>query len=162
MKDEDTKEIHFSQHISSFKIMEIMDKYPNLEIITCPPSIYKRISKTYIEVLNTLDINVKTKYKRKRKPKKSNIILKDKIMKLAKEGYAPKQIAKKLDISLNKVYNINHRIDEKFKFNNYKRKYTDEDRNLIISMKNNGESPKNISEKLNIPVRSVYYILNKK
>ena len=39
-----------------------MENYPNLEVITCSPSVYKRTSNTYIEALSQLDIEVRKKY----------------------------------------------------------------------------------------------------
>ncbi|WP_225370322.1 hypothetical protein [Methanobrevibacter arboriphilus] len=47
-KDKNKKEaetIHISSQLSSKMIVNLMDEYPNLKRITCPPSIYKRISK---------------------------------------------------------------------------------------------------------------------
>lgn len=162
MENDNDTEIHIKQALSSSKIMELMDNYPNLETITCSPSVYKRIPKKYVEALDTLDIAVKIDYKWGRSPKASNTFLKNKIMKLAETGKTAKEIAKNLDISLNKVYYLVKQNDENFKFNDYKRKYTDEEKDLMISMKNNGKSVKEISKKLNIPTRSVYYILNNK
>ena len=60
--DENITTIHITKALSSSMIVEIIDNYPNLEEITCAPSVYRRTSKRYIEALNQLDINVKTKY----------------------------------------------------------------------------------------------------
>lgn len=160
MYDEETTEIHIKQALTSSKIMELMDQYPNLHTITCSRSVYNRISKRYIEALNTLDIEVKIKYNWGRKSKYD--LLKSKVIKMAEEGFSAKSIAKKLDIPLNKVYYLVRSSDSDFKFNNYKKKHDDDKRNLIFDLRDGGKKPKEISEELDIPLRTVYYILNKK
>jgi len=61
-KEDLIEEVHISTSLGSKKIMELIDKYPNLKIVTCPKSIYNRISKKYLEVLEKLGITVKIKY----------------------------------------------------------------------------------------------------
>lgn len=160
MEDDQTTEIHIKQALSSLKIMDLMDRYPNLQTITCPKSVYKRISKTYIDALESLDIEVKIKYNWGRRPKYD--MLKSKVIKLAKSGLSAKAIARQLEIPLNKVYYLARTSDENFKFNDYKRKYDDNKRKMVRKLKDEGRKPKEISEELDIPVRTVYYILNKK
>lgn len=57
--DEDVTTIHITQVLSSSRIMDLMDEYPNLCEITCSPSVYDRTSKNYIDALEQLDIEVK-------------------------------------------------------------------------------------------------------
>ena len=136
-------------------IVELLDKYPNLEEITCPPSIYKRTSKTYIEALESMHINVKIKYEWGAKSKSNDIEFY--VLKLSNEGLSAKQISQKLDISLNRVYYLLKK--SKAKFDNRKRKYNYKE---IKQLKKDGFSPKEISENMDIPLRTVYYILNNK
>lgn len=153
--DEKVTTIHITKALSSSMIVELIDKYPNLEEITCSPSVYKRTSKTYIDALNQLDIEVNQKYEWGAKSKSNDIEFY--IQKLSNEGLTARQISQKLDISLNRVYYLLRK--SKTKFDNRKRKY---DYAEIKQLKNEGLSAKEISEKLDIPLRSVYYILNKK
>lgn len=153
--DENVTTIHITQALSSSMIVELIDKYPNLEEITCSPSVYKRTSKTYIDALSQLDIEVNQKYEWGAKSKSNDIEFY--IQKLSNEGLTARQISQKLDISLNRVYYLLRK--SKTKFDNRKRKY---DYAEIKQLKNEGLSAKEISEKLDIPLRSVYYILNKK
>ena len=60
--DEDVTTIHITKALSSAIIVDLMENYPNLEVITCSPSVYKRTSNTYIEALSQLDIEVRKKY----------------------------------------------------------------------------------------------------
>jgi hypothetical protein len=153
--DEDVTTIHITKALSSSLIVEMMDKYPNLEEITCSPSVYKRTSRTYIEALKTLDINVKKQYNWGAKSKSNEIEFY--VKKLSDEGLTAKQISQKLDISLNRVYYLLRKA--RTDFDNRKRKH---DHTEIRKLKNEGLSAKEISEKLNVPLRTVYYVLNKK
>lgn len=153
--DENVTTIHITQALSSSMIVELIDKYPNLEEITCSPSVYKRTSKTYIDALSQLDIEVNQKYEWGAKSKSNDIEFY--IQKLSNEGLTARQISQKLDISLNRVYYLLRK--SKTDFDNRKRKYNHAE---IKQLKKDGLSAKEISEKLDIPLRSVYYILNKK
>lgn len=157
---ENNSKIHITKALSSSLIMELMDENPNLEVITCSPSLYNRTSKKYIEILKSLDIEVKKEYNWGAKPKFKN--QENDILNLAKKGFKAKEISEKLGIPISRVYHLVRKSDDKFKFNNYKRKYDNSKRELINSMKNEGKNPKEISRELNIPIRTVYYILNKK
>lgn len=161
MENEDITKVHINQSLSSSKILELMDQYPNLHTITCSKSIYNRISKTYIDALNSLDIEVQIKnHKRGRKSKYD--LLRSNVVKLAKSGLSAKTISKQLGINISKVYYLIKSYDENFKFNDYKRKYDDDKQDLVHKMIDEGKKPKEISDELDIPLRSVYYILNKR
>ena len=59
---ESIREVHTTKALSSSAIVELIDKYPDLEVITCSPSVYERTPKNYIEALEKLDIRVEKKY----------------------------------------------------------------------------------------------------
>ena len=153
--DESVTTIHITQALSSSRIVGLMDEYPNLEEITCSPSIYNRTSKRYIEALKQLDITVKQKYNWGAKSKSNGIEFY--VKKLSDEGLTAKQISQKLEISLNRVYYLLKKSQTDF--DNRKRKH---DYSEINELKKDGLTAKEISQKLNMPLRSVYYILNKK
>lgn len=153
--DEDLTTIHITKALSSSMIVELIDKYPNLEEITCSPSVYKRTSKTYIDALSQLDIEVRQKYNWGAKSRSNGIEFY--VQKLSNEGLTAKQISQKLEISLNRVYYLLKKSNTEF--NNRKRKY---DHVQIKQMRDEGLSAREISDKMNIPIRSIYYILNKK
>ena len=153
--DEETRTIHITKALSSSMIVELIDKYPNLEEITCSPSVYNRTSKRYIDALSQLDIEVKKKYKWGAKSVSNN--LEFYVLKLSNEGLSAKEISKKLDISLNRVYYLLRKTNASF--DNRQRNHNHND---VKRLKREGLKPKEISEKLDIPIRTVYYILNKK
>ena len=71
--DEELTTIHITKALYSSMIVELIDKYPNLEEITCSPSVYKITSKTYIDALSQLDIEVRQKYNWGAKSKSNGI-----------------------------------------------------------------------------------------
>ena len=156
-----TEEIHISTTLSSKKIVELIDKYPNLKIITCPKSIYNRISKKYLEVLDELGIAVKIKYNWG-KPVKYTEKDRINVINLIKEGLFPQNIAKKLDIPVQSVYYLkNKNKDEQIKLKRGKRKkYSYDIREKVKKLANEGIPIKIISKSENIPLRTVYDIIN--
>ena len=153
--DKDVRTIHITKTLSSSMIVELIEKYPNLEEITCPPSVYKRTSKTYIDALNKVHINVKIQYNWGAESRSNGIEFY--VLKLSNEGLSARQISQKLEIPLNRVYYLLRKSDAKF--DNRRRKY---DHDEIKKLKEEGLSAKEISQNLDIPLRTVYYVLNKK
>ncbi|WP_298525607.1 hypothetical protein [uncultured Methanobrevibacter sp.] len=153
--DENVTTIHITKVPSSSMIVELIEKYPNLEEITCSPSVYNRTSKTYIDALSQLDIEVVKKYNWGAKSKTDGAEFE--VKKLSDEGLSAREISERLGLSLNRVYYLlkKSRAD----FDNRKRKH---DHDKVRSLKDEGLSPREISEKLDMPIRTVYYILNKK
>ena len=156
LMDEDVTSVHITKGLTSSTILDLIEEYPNLEEITCCPSIFNRISKNYIDALNQLDITVSKKYNWGAKPKYSS--LEEDILNLAKEGKKAKEIAGLLDISQNKVYYLLRKNKQGVKFDNYSKKHNHDE---VKSLKEEGLKPKEIASKLDIPLRTVYYILNK-
>nr|WP_295000460.1 hypothetical protein [uncultured Methanobrevibacter sp.] len=153
--DDNVTSIHITKALSSSMIVELIDEYPNLEEITCSPSVFNRTSRRYVDALRQLDIEVKTEYNWGAKSRSNGIEFY--VSKLSNEGLSAKQISQKLDISLNRVYYLLRK--SKTDFDNRKRKY---DHAEIRQLKDDGLTAKEISEKLDMPLRSVYYILNNK
>lgn len=153
--DENVTTIHITKVLSSLGIMNLLEEYPNLERITCSPSVYERTSDNYIQALNQLDIEVVKQYHWG--ASRQSCDYEHELLRLASEGYKAKEIAEILDISVNRVYYLLRRNKKKLDTNTKKHDYDE-----ITSLKESGLKPKEISEKLDIPLRTVYYILNKK
>ena len=68
-------------------IVELIEEYPNLEVITCSPSVYNRTSNTYIDALSQLDIEVKKKYNWGAKSQSNGAEFE--VLKLSDEGLKP-------------------------------------------------------------------------
>ena len=155
--DDNVTTIHVTEVLSSVMIMDLMDRYPNLNEITCAPSVYERTSKRYIDALGQLDIEVKKKYNWGAKSRTHGE--EEVVLGLAKQGYNAREIAEKLDMKINRVYYLLRKSSDDIKFDNYRRKYN---HNEVKSLYGDGLNAREIAEKLDMPLRTVYYILNKK
>jgi hypothetical protein len=154
-------QIHITKPLTSETIIELMDKYPSLRRITCSKSLYDRIPSKYIEALNSLDIIVEIDYDWGRKQVYSNEDI-NQVLNLLNDGKSPKIVSQELEIPLKRVYYFRNKYSQNPKKNYHKRKYDEENRIEIKKLKDEGFNPKEISEKFNIPIRSIYYILNNK
>lgn len=147
--------VHVTKVLTSAVIVDLIERYPNLSEITCAPSVYDRTSKTYIDALKQLDIEVKKRYQWGAKSQTHGAEFK--VLKLSNQGLNPKEIAEKLGISLNRVYYLlrisNAKFDNRRRTHNHRK---------IKQLKSDGLSAKEIANELDMPLRSVYYILNKK
>lgn len=153
--DETVTTIHVTKVLTTLTIIDLFEEYPNLREITCAPSVYNRISKKYISVLEEVGITVKKKYNWGAKSKTNG--LEFEVLDLSKQGLKPGEISEKLGITRNRVYYLLRKA--KGKFDNRKRKYNYEE---VRALKADGLTAKEISQKKSIPLRTVYYILNNK
>ncbi len=151
------EDIYVKQLLTSRKIMDLLDQYPNLKRIRCPYSLYKRTSPKYLEVLNELGVEVKPIKKRGR-PRKYSDEQRNLVNKLLKEGKSPHQISGQIDIPLKTVYYLKKGIELK---KGRKYKYDPKLRMEIKKMATKGYTAKEISQKFKVPLRTVYYILKK-
>ena len=135
--DEKTRTIHITKALSSSMIVELFDEYPNLEEITCSPSVYNRTSSKYIDALTTLGVEVKKKYEWGAKSRSNNLELY--ILKLSDEGMSAREISNRLEIPLNRVYYLLRK--GKASFNNRQRKHDHDD---VKRLRREGLKPKKI------------------
>lgn len=147
------KKIHINQPLTSRRIIEILEKNPDLEKITCPPSLYHRIPQKYLKALKNLGIKVESKRQRKYTEKDVKMI-----RKLISEGKTPKEIASITKMPIKTIYYL--KGDMKLK-RGPKPKYDRITRIRIRKMAEKGVPAKKIAEKFNIPLRTVYYIIKK-
>jgi hypothetical protein len=150
------KEIHVEKLLSFRMIMELLEQYPDLRKITCPASLYARISYKYLLALSELGIVIEPVETRGR-PKKYNEEDVHKIKDMLNEGKTPQEIANKLDIPLKSVYYLNGYQLKRGR----KSKYDDETSKKVKKLYNIGLSAKEISKDMDIPLRSVYSLLKR-
>ncbi|MBI5459824.1 helix-turn-helix domain-containing protein [Methanobacterium sp.] len=152
MKDE----IYVNKPLSFSRIMELLDQYPDLKKISCPPSLYSRISPKYIQALNELGVTV-VPVEKKGRPKKYNEKDAENIRHLLKSGNTPKEIAETLNIPLKTVYYLKEsplKRGRKIKYDTLKVK-------KVKNLYKNGVPAKDISKDLKIPLRTVYSLLKR-
>lgn len=136
--------------------MELLDKYPGLKKISCPPSLYSRISPKYLQALDELGVEVEP-IEKKGRPKKYHDKETEKVEILLKSGHTPQEIAENLQLPLKTVYYLKDsslRPGRKIK---YDHKQVQKVKNLY----KNGVSAKEISNNLKIPIRTVYSLLKR-
>lgn len=151
------EKIHVNQPLTSRKIIEVLEKNPDLKKITCPISLYHRTSKKYLKALEELGIEVEP-LKRMGRPRKYSDKDVRLVQRLLKEGMSPKQISGITEMPLKTVYYL--KGDMKLK-RGKKPKYDRNTRLRVHEMARKGVAVREISEKLGIPLRTVYYILKK-
>ncbi len=148
--------LYVNEQLSSRKIMELLDSNPDLEKITCPTSIYKRISQKYLNALKKLGIEVEPVFKRGR-PKKYHTNESAMIQNMLNDGESPKEISKKLNIPVKTVYYLkNSRLKR-----GRKSKYTPETAMEVKKLYKKGIPAKKISENLQIPLRTLYILIKR-
>ncbi|MCL2687387.1 MAG: resolvase [Methanobrevibacter sp.] len=155
--------VHISSQLSSKMIVELIEKYPNLKKITCPPSLYNRISDKYLEALEELGITVEINHNWNTKIKYTDYEKKT-VYNMIKEGKTPLKISNDLNIPIKTIYYLKDSYNKKTHNKIHlkrgkKKKYNMELREKIKKLQISGISPKEISKKENIPLRTVYYIL---
>lgn len=166
-----SKKVHISEKLTSKKILEILNENEDLKEITCPKSLFDNISPKYIEALSELNIVIKEEYNYKKESKYS-INTQNEIMELIKKGNSVKEISDQKKIPEKTVYWIISKNNSKNKKKNNNNgslvklkkpptKYSFDELNKIIEMYQNGFSPKEISEKLDITIRTVYRHIKK-
>ena len=99
---ENVRTIHITKALTTSMILHLINEYQNLSEITCAPSVYERTSSKYIDALNELGIKVNKKYNWGAKPRTNGAEFE--VLELSNAGLSPKEIAQKLDITLNRVY----------------------------------------------------------
>ncbi len=99
-KAKEIKEVHFGKRPTQKLISNILTKFPNLEKITVPPSLYKGMSKRLLNALEKLCIKVEIEDRRE---KYSEDIIRE-IRKELRNGAKAKDIAEKYNIPLRTVY----------------------------------------------------------
>ncbi|MFB2624018.1 helix-turn-helix domain-containing protein [Methanothermobacter marburgensis] len=149
------EKVHLNQPLTSRRIIEILEKNPDLKKITCPISLYHRTSKRYLEALEELGVEVEP-VKRIGRPRKYTENDVKMVQNLLREGKTPKQISGITNIPLKTVYYL--KGDMKLK-RGKKRKYDKNTRLRVREMARKGVPARKISEELGIPLRTVYYIL---
>ncbi len=148
--------VYVNEQLSSRKIIEILDNNPDLEKITCPISIYTRISKKYMDALNELGIEVEPVQRRGR-PKKYGSNEATKIQSMLDKGESPKAISQKLNLPIKTVYYLKNSSLKRGR----KVKYTSEKAKEVKKLYNKGIPAKRISKNLKIPLRTVYLLIKR-
>lgn len=154
------EEVHTSATPTFADIIKILEENQDLKKLTCPESVYNRISKKYLAALDEMGIEVEIQNHSGAKEKYQED--EREVIQLALDGKKPKEISQILQIPTKTVYYLISKNRDKIKLDNYARKYDLNERDEIKSLNYEGHSASEIASMKNIPLRSVYYILNDK
>jgi hypothetical protein len=149
-------EIYVNKPLSFSKIMDLLDQHPDLKKITCPPSLYSRISPKYLKALDELGVAVEP-VEKKGRPKKYDEENVEELQRLLKSGQSPKEIAETLKIPLKTVYYLK---DFPLK-RGRKIKYNTEKVQKVKNLYNEGIPAREIAVRMEIPIRTVYSLLKR-
>ncbi|MEG3224272.1 MAG: resolvase [Methanobacteriales archaeon Met13] len=148
-------EIYISEPLTIQSIMDLLERYPHLERITCPPSLYARTSPKYLDALKNLGVEVKPEQRTGRPPKYTQKEI-SQVNQMLSQGNTPQQIAQKTSIPLKSIYNL---IEKPLKPRG--KKYGPETIKKVKELYKQGITPREISDELEIPLRSVYFLIKK-
>ncbi|HMK54640.1 MAG TPA: helix-turn-helix domain-containing protein [Methanobacteriaceae archaeon] len=149
------KEIYVAELLTIQRIMNLLEQYPDLERIKCPPSLYARTSPKYLDALKTLGIEVKPEQRKGRPPKYTQKEI-SQINQMSSQGNTPQQIAQNTGIPLKSVY---HLIKNPLKHPG--KKYGPQTIIKVKELHKKGMGARKISDEMEIPLRSVYFLLKK-
>ncbi len=149
-------EIRVNEQLSASRIMEILEKYPELEKIKCPHSIYQRISPKYLDALEKLGIKIEI-INQIGRPPKYDVEVRKNVQIMLDQGLSPSEVAQRLKIPIKTVYYLKNKHLKRGR----KRKYDNLTEKRVKKLFKKGLSAQKISEKLEIPLRTVYYLRNR-
>ena len=104
--DENVTEVYVSLRPTKEVVVKILENAPNVKRISCPPSLYPKVSKRVIYALGQLGIElVPERYPRGRPRKYDEETIKL-VRELAEKGVPMREISARLGIPLRTVYYI--------------------------------------------------------
>ncbi|AFK23024.1 DUF1699 family protein [Pyrococcus sp. ST04] len=102
--NEDVTEVYINLRPTKEVIVRILDNAPNVKVIGCPPSLYPKVSKKVINVLEQMGIKVIPISKGRGRPRKYSQKTIEQINEMLKKGKRPREISKALGIPLRTLY----------------------------------------------------------
>ncbi|WP_054839797.1 helix-turn-helix domain-containing protein [Thermococcus sp. JCM 11816] len=104
--NEDVSEVYVNLRPTKEVVVKILERSPNVRKITCPPSLYPKVSQKVIMALNQLGgvELLPESYPTGGRPKKYDEKTIKQVVELARKGVPMKEISRKLGIPLRTVY----------------------------------------------------------
>lgn len=99
-----TKEVHLSIRPTINILASILTSAPNVERITCPPSLFERTPEKIKTALEKVGISFDPLLLTPGRPRSHPNWKIDKVYELEKKGFSAKEISEELDIPLTTVY----------------------------------------------------------
>ena len=102
--DEDVTEVYVNLRPTKEVVVKILENAPNVRRISCPPSLYPKVSKRVIYALGQLGIELVPEERPRGRPRKYDEKTVKLVRELAKKGVPMREISERLGIPLRTVY----------------------------------------------------------
>lgn len=102
--NEDVSEVYVNLRPTKEVVVKILERSPNVRKITCPPSLYPKVSQKVIMALNQLGVELLPESYPRGRPKKYDEKTIKQVVEMAGKGMPMKEISRKLGIPLRTVY----------------------------------------------------------
>ncbi|WP_456366187.1 DUF1699 family protein [Thermococcus sp.] len=102
--DEGVMEVYINRRPTKEIVVHILERAPNVRRISCPPSLYPKVSKKIVDALSKVGVELVPEGYPRGRPRKYGKKTLDEIENLLRQGKGPKEISKRLKIPLRTVY----------------------------------------------------------
>ncbi|ASJ11215.1 DNA-binding protein [Thermococcus sp. P6] len=102
--DENVTEVYVNLRPTAEIVVAILDRAPNVRRISCPPSLYPKVSRRVIEALSQLGIELVPEGYPRGRPRKYDEGTVRKVRTLFREGVPAREISARTGIPLRTVY----------------------------------------------------------
>lgn len=100
----DVTEVYINMRPTKEIVVTILDNAPNVRRISCPPSLYPKVSKKIVRTLKAMNIELKPEKTRRGRPKKYDERTMREIINLLERGKKPREISTQMNMPLRTVY----------------------------------------------------------
>lgn len=101
---EETRKVHMNTRPTVNILAEILSVAPNIEVISCPPSLYGRTNRKIKKALEMVGVRFRSRHLTPGRPRSHPRWKVRRIHTLRERGYSPAEISENLDIPLTTVY----------------------------------------------------------
>jgi hypothetical protein len=101
---ENVTEVYINLRPTKEIIVHILERAPNVRRITCPPSLYRKVSRRVIHALSQLGVELAPEGFPRGRPRKYDNETIRQVVRMAEEGVPMKEISRRLGIPLRTVY----------------------------------------------------------
>ncbi|WP_457742669.1 DUF1699 family protein [Thermococcus sp.] len=102
--DENVTEVYVSLRPTKEVVVKILENAPNVKRISCPPSLYPKVSKRVIYALSQLGVELVPEERPRGRPRKYDEKTVKLVHDMARKGIPMKEISERLGIPLRTVY----------------------------------------------------------
>jgi len=102
--NEDVTEVYVSLRPTKEVVVKILENAPNVRKISCPPSLYPKVSKKVIYALKQLGVELVPENRPRGRPRKYDEKTVKLVRELAEKGVPMREISERLGIPLRTVY----------------------------------------------------------